>query len=211
MVRDDSANGRSGYPFSADETRVHHYRADECTRIAECSRSWFQYIFPNTGCSYTNRRIWAKSYRIEICKLYIAYYMRNSQIRRYKKIYRHNLRTVEFTWHIFIFKPPDVFPFSLYELNWDVFNTHVEAMNRLMPTLATAGIKTTVCGPESFTPDHRPIMGKKFQRYSRCNINALYLKLILFKKAKTHGARVFITPVDIIALGWCLEAVVGNK
>jgi len=61
-----------------------------------------------------------------------------------------------------IVKPPEDFSFSLYELNWDVFNTHVEAMNRLIPALATTGIRTTVCGPESFTPDHRPIMGTKF-------------------------------------------------
>ncbi|XP_011689604.1 PREDICTED: sarcosine dehydrogenase, mitochondrial [Wasmannia auropunctata] len=56
--------------------------------------------------------------------------------------------------------PPEDFSFSLYELNWDVFNTHVEAMNRLIPSLASVGIRTTVCGPESFTPDHRPIMGE---------------------------------------------------
>ncbi|XP_014477949.1 PREDICTED: sarcosine dehydrogenase, mitochondrial isoform X2 [Dinoponera quadriceps] len=55
---------------------------------------------------------------------------------------------------------PEDFSFSLYELNWDVFNTHVEAMNKLIPALATSGIRTTVCGPESFTPDHRPLMGE---------------------------------------------------
>ncbi|XP_011352418.2 sarcosine dehydrogenase, mitochondrial isoform X2 [Ooceraea biroi] len=55
---------------------------------------------------------------------------------------------------------PEDFSFSLYELDWDVFNTHVEAMNQLIPTLATTGIRTTVCGPESFTPDHRPLMGE---------------------------------------------------
>ncbi|XP_072748351.1 sarcosine dehydrogenase, mitochondrial-like isoform X2 [Anoplolepis gracilipes] len=55
---------------------------------------------------------------------------------------------------------PEDFSFSLYELNWDVFNAHVKAMNRLIPILATTGIRTTICGPESFTPDHRPIMGE---------------------------------------------------
>ncbi|XP_011259661.2 sarcosine dehydrogenase, mitochondrial [Camponotus floridanus] len=55
---------------------------------------------------------------------------------------------------------PEDFSFSLYELNWDVFNAHVEAMNELIPILATTGIRTTVCGPESFTPDHKPIMGE---------------------------------------------------
>lgn len=37
---------------------------------------------------------------------------------------------------------------------------HIEgAINRL-PELEKTGIKSTVCGPESFTPDHNPIMGE---------------------------------------------------
>ena len=52
------------------------------------------------------------------------------------------------------------FSFGLYELDWNVFNTHVDAMVKLVPKLAMTGIKTTVCGPESFTPDHKPLMGK---------------------------------------------------
>lgn len=66
---------------------------------------------------------------------------------------------------MYFIKAPEDFSFSLYELNWDVFNTHVESMNKLIPALATAGIRTTVCGPESFTPDHRPIMGKTFEQF----------------------------------------------
>jgi len=64
---------------------------------------------------------------------------------------------------IYVVKVPEDLSFSLYELNWDVFNTHIDAMNQLIPVLATTGIRTTVCGPESFTPDHRPIMGTKFK------------------------------------------------
>ncbi|XP_051158865.1 sarcosine dehydrogenase, mitochondrial [Leptopilina boulardi] len=52
------------------------------------------------------------------------------------------------------------FSFSLYELDWNVFNSHIEAMVKLIPKLSTTGIRTTVCGPESFTPDHKPIMGE---------------------------------------------------
>lgn len=52
------------------------------------------------------------------------------------------------------------FPFGLFELDWDVFMCHIEgAINRL-PALEKTGIKSTVCGPESFTPDHNPIMGE---------------------------------------------------
>lgn len=35
----------------------------------------------------------------------------------------------------------------------------MESMVQLMPKLANTGIKATVCGPESFTPDHKPIIG----------------------------------------------------
>ncbi|XP_015176578.1 PREDICTED: sarcosine dehydrogenase, mitochondrial [Polistes dominula] len=55
---------------------------------------------------------------------------------------------------------PKDFAFSLYELDWNVFNVHMESMVRLMPKLSSTGIKSTVCGPESFTPDHKPLMGE---------------------------------------------------
>lgn len=55
---------------------------------------------------------------------------------------------------------PQDFSFSLYELDWNTFNTHLESMIHLVPKLSTTGIKTEICGPESFTPDHRPIMGE---------------------------------------------------
>ncbi|XP_034934422.1 sarcosine dehydrogenase, mitochondrial [Chelonus insularis] len=55
---------------------------------------------------------------------------------------------------------PRDFAFGLYELDWTVFNAHINAMVELVPKLGTTGIKTTICGPESFTPDHKPIMGE---------------------------------------------------
>lgn len=54
---------------------------------------------------------------------------------------------------------PNDFNFGLYDLDWSVFDMHVKATEELCPAFATAGIKSTVCGPESFTPDHKPIMG----------------------------------------------------
>ena len=48
----------------------------------------------------------------------------------------------------------------MYELDWNVFNAHLETMVELVPILGTTGIRSTVCGPESFTPDHKPIMGE---------------------------------------------------
>jgi sarcosine dehydrogenase len=49
--------------------------------------------------------------------------------------------------------------FGLYELDWDVFGVHVRGAIQLAPLLETTGIKSTVCGPESFTPDHKPLLG----------------------------------------------------
>jgi len=53
----------------------------------------------------------------------------------------------------------DDFHFGLYELDWDVFGKHVEVATTRIPKLKDIGCKSTICGPESFTPDHKPIMG----------------------------------------------------
>ncbi|XP_012280472.1 sarcosine dehydrogenase, mitochondrial isoform X2 [Orussus abietinus] len=55
---------------------------------------------------------------------------------------------------------PRDFTFDLYDLDWNVFSFNMKALLQLIPKLSTVGIKTTVCGPESFTPDHKPIMGE---------------------------------------------------
>jgi len=54
---------------------------------------------------------------------------------------------------------PKDFHFGLYELDWSVFETHIEGAQKLCPSYAKYGVKSTVCGPESFTPDHKPLMG----------------------------------------------------
>ncbi|KAJ6637374.1 Sarcosine dehydrogenase, mitochondrial [Pseudolycoriella hygida] len=49
--------------------------------------------------------------------------------------------------------------FSLYDLDWSTFDAHVDGAVELLPAFASVGIKCTVCGPESFTPDHKPMLG----------------------------------------------------
>lgn len=55
---------------------------------------------------------------------------------------------------------PQDFHFGLYDLNYDVFGAHIKEATELCPAFGEAGIKSTVCGPESFTPDHKPIVGE---------------------------------------------------
>lgn len=52
------------------------------------------------------------------------------------------------------------FHFSLYDLDHSVFEAHIERAKQLTPAIATTGIKSNVCGPESFTPDHKPVLGE---------------------------------------------------
>lgn len=54
---------------------------------------------------------------------------------------------------------PNDFAFGLYDLDYSVFESHVKGATELCPAFGEAGIKSTVCGPESFTPDHKPLMG----------------------------------------------------
>jgi len=44
-------------------------------------------------------------------------------------------------------------------LDWDVFGVHIEGAVNRCPILGETGIKSTVSGPESFTPDHKPLLG----------------------------------------------------
>lgn len=54
----------------------------------------------------------------------------------------------------------DKFAFSLFDLDWDVFSAHIEGACNRVPVIAETGVKSTVCGPESFTADHKPLMGE---------------------------------------------------
>ncbi|XP_036074094.1 sarcosine dehydrogenase, mitochondrial isoform X3 [Rousettus aegyptiacus] len=54
----------------------------------------------------------------------------------------------------------DKFAFGLFDLDWEVFAQHIEGAVNRVPVLEKTGVKSTVCGPESFTPDHKPLMGE---------------------------------------------------
>lgn len=76
---------------------------------------------------------------------------------------------------ILLDKVPQDFVFSLYELDWSVFGFSMQEAVKLMPVFETLGIKTTVCGPESFTPDHKPILGEDPRlrgMYHNCGFNS---------------------------------------
>ena len=54
----------------------------------------------------------------------------------------------------------DDFAFGLYDLDYEVFGCHLESHINRVPKVADVGIQSTVCGPESFTADHKPLMGE---------------------------------------------------
>jgi sarcosine dehydrogenase len=51
------------------------------------------------------------------------------------------------------------FTFGLFELDYDTFGQNLEGHLQRCPAIETVGIKSTVCGPESFTPDHKALVG----------------------------------------------------
>jgi 4-methylaminobutanoate oxidase (formaldehyde-forming) len=56
--------------------------------------------------------------------------------------------------------PPKNFNFSLLNSNWDHFTPIMELAIGRVPALETAGVKTLLNGPESFTPDGNFILGE---------------------------------------------------
>lgn len=58
-----------------------------------------------------------------------------------------------------LWKPTD-FPFSLFDLDMDIFIKHIENHTYRFPIINETGIISTICGPESFTPDHRALIGE---------------------------------------------------
>jgi len=51
------------------------------------------------------------------------------------------------------------FTFGLFDLDWDTFGQNMEGHIKRCPLIETTGIQSTVCGPEAFTPDHKPLVG----------------------------------------------------
>ncbi|KAM9322418.1 sarcosine dehydrogenase, mitochondrial-like isoform 1-T2 [Pholidichthys leucotaenia] len=61
---------------------------------------------------------------------------------------------------IFLDQVSDKFAFTLFDLDWDVFTELIEGAINRVPVLKQTGIKSTICGPESFTADGKPLMGE---------------------------------------------------
>lgn len=56
-------------------------------------------------------------------------------------------------------KPVNDFHFGLFDLDYNTFEENYTNAIHRCPVLNDVGIQSTVCGPESFTPDHRPLVG----------------------------------------------------
>jgi len=78
---------------------------------------------------------------------------------------------------------PDVdpgFSFGLFELDYDTFGQNLAGHMQRCPVIEETGIKSTVCGPESFTPDHKPLMGPEplvRGLFHACGFNSMGLML----------------------------------
>ena len=55
---------------------------------------------------------------------------------------------------------PEDFSFGEIQPDWDRMGPYVEKAMKRVPRAETAGVKKFFCGPESFTPDLRPIVGE---------------------------------------------------
>lgn len=78
------------------------------------------------------------------------------------------------------FQVSNKFAFSLFDLDWDVFSAHIEGACNRVPVIAETGVKSTVCGPESFTADHKPLMGEAPELrgfYHGCGYNSAGIML----------------------------------
>lgn len=57
---------------------------------------------------------------------------------------------------------PNYFQFSLYEMDWTTFEPLMESAIKLCPSLKNIGIKSSICGPEAFSPDRKPLIGPDY-------------------------------------------------
>lgn len=51
------------------------------------------------------------------------------------------------------------FAFGLFNLDWETFDENLMGHMQRCPAVETVGVKSDVCGPESFTPDHKALVG----------------------------------------------------
>jgi len=72
------------------------------------------------------------------------------------------------------------FAFSLFDLDWDVFSSNIEGAVNRVPVIEMTGVKSTVCGPESFTADHKALLGPDIELrgyYHGCGFNSAGIML----------------------------------
>src|SRR5205085_11206499 len=55
---------------------------------------------------------------------------------------------------------PDDFSFGEIQPDWDRMGPYVEKAMQRVPIAMQTGVKKFFCGPESFTPDLKPIVGE---------------------------------------------------
>ncbi|KAF5294010.1 hypothetical protein FQA39_LY13564 [Lamprigera yunnana] len=81
---------------------------------------------------------------------------------------------------IFLTNVPMDVSFSLYDLDWSILSVQMEKACELTPVLKNTGIKSDVCGPEAFTPDHKPLLGEDPRLggfYYACGFNSAGMML----------------------------------
>jgi sarcosine dehydrogenase len=72
------------------------------------------------------------------------------------------------------------FSFGLFDLDWETFDQNITGALHRCKAIETAGITSTVCGPESFTPDHKPLVGPQpgvRGMWSACGANSMGMML----------------------------------
>ena len=72
------------------------------------------------------------------------------------------------------------FSFGLFDLDWDTFASNMDGHLQRCPAIESAGIKSTVCGPESFTPDHKALLGPQYGLkgfFNACGFNSMGMLL----------------------------------
>eukprot|EP00977_Amphora_coffeiformis_P024538 scaffold16127_cov186-Amphora_coffeaeformis.AAC.1 len=72
------------------------------------------------------------------------------------------------------------FSFGLFDLDWDTFGQNLEGHLQRCPVIEHTGITSTVAGPESFTPDHKPLVGPQpgvNGFFNACGFNSMGMML----------------------------------
>ena len=76
--------------------------------------------------------------------------------------------------------PERDFAFGLFDLDWETFLQNMEGHIQRCPPIEHVGIASTVCGPEAFTPDHKPLVGPQpgvRNFWQACGFNSMGMML----------------------------------